>query len=242
MDFTFSDYFFHIQLLKDNNYAIVGYGEEFNSKMAILRHDVDFSLRMAVEMSRMEESAGIKSTYFILPRSRFYNILSIESQRQIREILLCGHSVGLHFDETCYEMNGDFEILSNAVSKEKALLEQITDEPICSISMHRPSQFTLNGDFKFDGLINTYSQKYFKEWKYVSDSRMHWREDLGQIINCGDYDKLHILTHPFWYAPAQETTRDKLMRFINGSRQERYDQISDNFRDLDDFIRKDELR
>ena len=121
------------------------------------------------------------------------------------------------------------------------MLEQAIETPIRTVSMHRPSKAVLNANMEFDGLVNSYSQKYFREWKYVSDSRMNWREDLSAIIESGEYDRLHILTHPFWYAEKCESTRNKLLRFIRSANITRYDMLNDNFRELSEFVRKNEI-
>ena len=107
--------------------------------------------------------------------------------------------------------------------------------------MHRPSKFVLEGDIQFDGIINSYSQEYFKEWKYVSDARMNWREDLDKIVESGQHEKIQIVTHAFWYGDQLESTKDKLMRFISEAKEERYCSVYNNFRNLDDFIRREEI-
>lgn len=242
MEFTFDDYAAHIALLKDRGYAIVGYGEPEHGKQAILRHDVDFSLTAVAAFADIEaEKMDVRSTYFVLVRSDFYNCFSADNMERIRHIRACGHEIGLHFDETNYEIGNSRDKLCDAVMWEKGLLEQALGGQVKTVSMHRPSPFTLQGDFEFDGLINSYSQHYFHGWKYVSDSRMHWREDLKALIESGEHERLHILTHPFWYARRPETTGEKLLRFISDSKAERYDLMNANFRDLSEFVKKEEI-
>lgn len=242
MDFTFKSYFEHIALLKSKDYAIVSYGEKDIGKCAILRHDVDFDLKKAAEFAKLEsEHTGVSSTYFVLLKSDFYNLFSVQSKQLLREIQLYGHKIGLHFDETNYAFGNDRDKLNRAVLWEKSLLEQLIECSVTAVSMHRPSQFTMEGNFQFDGCINSYSQEYFKKWKYLSDSRMHWREDLRLAIESGEHNRLHILTHPFWYADAKETARDKLWRFIECAKLERYDNMSANFRNLEEFVRREEV-
>ena len=48
-------------------------------------------------------------------------------------------------------------------------------------------------------MINSYGQTFFHDFKYLSDSRRRWREPVEEIIRSGTYDRLHILTHAFWY-------------------------------------------
>lgn len=242
VEFTYDSYFQHIKHLLDKGYNIVYYGDKTPGKKVILRHDVDFSLRKSAELAKREAESGlnIASVYYVLLRTNFYNVFSHESEKYIRQILDCGHEIGLHFDETFYSFNSKEEF-KEAVHKEVALLEQVTGKPITSVSMHRPSKFVLEGDIQFDGIINSYSQEYFKEWKYVSDARMNWREDLDEIVESGKHEKIQIVTHAFWYADQLEDTKDKLMSFISEAKEERYCSVYNNFRNLDEFIRREEI-
>lgn len=243
VDFTYDGYFDNLKLLRKNGYSIALYADAKPQKCAILRHDVDFSLKSAVEFAEREAASGddIKSTYFVLLRTDFYNPFSAESQRQIRRIQELGHEIGLHFDEMSYGFEGDLDRIRSAVISEKSILEQITGRSVHTVSMHRPSRLVLNADLKFDGMINSYSQEYFKQWKYVSDSRMNWREDLSVVIKSGNYDRLHILTHAFWYSDKLETTREKLFQFVTAANIERYTVLDNNFRDLPEFLRREEI-
>lgn len=121
--------------------------------------------------------------------------------------------------------------------KERGRLEEILEIPVRIVSMHRPSKETLEADWKFPHMINSYEVEFFKDFKYVSDSRMHWREDVEAIVQSQEYDKLHILIHAFWYAKELETTKEKLESYIHAAEVERYDNLNKNFRDLKEFIR-----
>ena len=48
--------------------------------------------------------------------------------------------------------------------------------------------------------------------------------------------KLHILTHPFWYADSNGNIRERLEEFIRHAQNERYHSIKDNLRDLEEII------
>ena len=53
----------------------------------ILRHDVDFSVEMAVQMATLEKDLGVKSTYFFLLASDSYNILSDSNIKSIKDVV-----------------------------------------------------------------------------------------------------------------------------------------------------------
>ena len=70
---------------------------------------------------------------------------------------------------------------------------------------------------------------------------MHWRENVIEIIKNEQYDKLHILTHPFWYSDKVEETKDKLKYFVNEAKNDRYVLLNNNFRDLSEYIKREDI-
>ena len=107
--------------------------------------------------------------------------------------------------------------------------------------MHRPSKTTLEANIIIPGAVNTYSQVFFKEFKYISDSRHAWREDAEGIISSREYRMLHVLTHPFWYTEYIESCRNKLFNFIATGNKRLYDSMDNNFKNLGEFIRQGEI-
>lgn len=107
MDFTYRDYEGLLQSLKSSGYNITNYRDYKNyDRCAILRHDIDYDLRKALSIAEIEHKHGIKSTYFLLLTSDFYNLLSRDSAEVIRTLKDMGHDIGLHFDEMKYNSWG----------------------------------------------------------------------------------------------------------------------------------------
>lgn len=241
MKFTYSAYENLIKLLKNQGYVFTDYANEGNSSCeVILRHDVDYDLKKAVEFGEFEKSIGVSSTYFILLSGNFYNLFSASSEEMVNTIVNCGHKIGLHFDETCYSINGSQGFVEY-VQKELSIMESIFPFSIDAVSMHRPSKMTLESDYAFGKAVNSYSKHFFKDYKYVSDSRMYWREDILTAVKEKSYEKLHILTHPVWYAETEETTKEKLVKFISSANNQRYQNMDNNFRDLSEFVLPEEI-
>lgn len=119
----------------------------------------------------------------------------------------------------------EVEILSNALSLK-----------VDAVSMHRPSKFCLESDLKIPGIINSYGQEFFKGFKYLSDSRQRWREDVLGYICEEKYDKLHILTHAFWYYETEMSLKDTLTSYLDEARDDRYEMLNRNFARLDDAL------
>lgn len=64
--------------------------------MVALRHDIDHSLDLALEMGYWEKECGIRSTYFLLHSAEYWNDSRfIEKCLQIQDF---GHEVGLHLN------------------------------------------------------------------------------------------------------------------------------------------------
>ncbi|MBM7095678.1 hypothetical protein JSY36_07920 [Bacillus sp. H-16] len=236
MKFTYKAYSELIDLLKGKGYSFADYFDyKDKKKTVIFRHDVDFSLSKALQLAKLEKVKGIKSTYFILLSTDFYNVFSKESYKILKEIQELNHEIGLHFDEKRYDIK-NLEKLEHYIIKEKNSLELLLDNEVRTVSMHRPSKRILENDIQFKNILNTYSKTFFKEFKYMSDSRMNWREVVLNIIEEEKNDKLHILTHPFWYSEREETMKQKLYQFINIANKDRYSNLKLNFKDLNEVI------
>lgn len=242
-DFTYLSYRELIDSIIASEYQITNYHDNANFEApCILRHDVDFDLEKAYHLAVLEAKMNVKSTYFVLLRTNFYNIFSRKSVDMIREILSMGHEIGLHFDdvesvdETC-----DYDEYCNIVKKEADLLSESIGEIVRVVSFHRPSKGSIDANYKFERIENTYSKKYFMEYKYLSDSRMNWREDVNNLILSKQCKKLHICTHPFWYADEKESMKSKLYRFINSRKADSYNYLNDNFRNLQDVLKLEEI-
>lgn len=232
MQFTYNAYALLIKELYANGYEFVGYDEhDRHSKTVIMRHDVDMSVEKALEIARIEHELNVRSTYFVLISSDFYNTFSKKNEAYLNEINKLGHEIGLHFDEVKYRAS---QCLVADMEKEIELLERYLDRRVTTISMHRPSKNTLDADYiiKSGQVINSYGKKYFKDFKYVSDSRRNWQEDIFKIIKSDNYDKLHILTHPIWYGETEKNMKETLMQFVKNASLERYQTLNDNLKDL----------
>lgn len=242
MEFTYNAYRNLIVASLENGYEMCSYKNvQKLDKSIILRHDIDFSPSKAIDIARIENQLGVKSTYFVLLSTEFYNVFSKETSEILYKILDLGHDIGLHFDEQRYKTTS-IEQMKDYVYQESKILEKAIGRSINVISMHRPSKITLDNNIKFEGLINSYSHIFFKDMKYVSDSRMNWREDVMDIIESNKYNKIHILTHPFWYSDKSARINDKLLSFLNEAKMIRFMLMDRNFRDLSEYIGGEDIK
>lgn len=237
MDFTYLSYCNLIEQLKKNEYQFSDYTNwKTFHKVVILRHDIDISIEAAVKFSELEKEYGVKATYFVLLNTEFYNPASSKSKDMLKLIIENGGDIGLHFDEAYYNKN---EVLQK-IDKEANILSELLEYPIRSVSMHRPSTQTLEANYDLGERINSYSNEFFKKFKYVSDSRRNWREDINTIIKSSEYSKLHILTHAFWYNEKENTAKETLKNYLYSKKLEIYKSMNENVRDLDEFLNESE--
>lgn len=239
-DFTYEGYRNLIDLIKDRDYHIVDYQSvDHHEKTLIMRHDVDFSLSKALEMALLENQLGVKSTYFLLLSSNFYNVFSYQSLELIKEIMHLNHQIGLHFDEQKY-VNSDGLSLTDGIIQEASLISQVLGKEIKVFSMHRPSKETLEKNYQVNGLINTYSIDFFQKIKYLSDSRRNWRENIIDAITSNQHPKIQLLTHPISWTLEKQSTSEVLKDFIKSKTFETYQEMKQNFRNLEEFISEED--
>lgn len=241
--FTYDAYREMLRGLKSNFYEFSGYDDwGRREKPVILRHDIDFEPTKALRIGQIEHDEGATATYFFLMRTDFYNMLSPSCMRVIEELANMGHEIGLHFDEVAYGFEAD--IISQIEAELRvfnSVMKAFGGPSVTSVSMHRPSQSTLEADLKIPGFINSYSKLFFNEFKYISDSRHNWKTPVIPAIESGCYPRLHILTHPFWYNEVELTMEEDIQGFINQGKVDRVIALCDNLRNPEEVIEAEEL-
>lgn len=242
MKFTYESYRKLIDLLRLNGYFFVDY-ESYKKydKCVIMRHDIDTSPEKALRLAKLEAEEGISSTYFALLSSQFYNIAAKETKKILLQISDLGHKIGLHFDEMNYA-EFDRDKIESYINNEVWIMNQILPIEIKAVSMHRPSRQTLEADYDLNHVVNSYGKIFFKDFKYVSDSRRRWREDVEDIVKSCKYKRLHILTHAFWYNEVEIDLKTTLSEFIFSGNIARYEIFERNFTDLNSVISKEVMQ
>ena len=203
--FSFEDYKEIIRIIqatgRHTNYA----GALGKDKFVIMRHDVEYSVERAYELSRVEQSMDFVSTYFFQWTNNSYNVLSRRNLDMIKDMHERGQHIGLHF-----ALNGvtDMTEVRKRIQKEADILSEMFGFAIKEFSIHRPSKDVLRENIKLDGLLNAYQDDFFTfaeqvteetpvNVKYMSDANHIWRYGYPDEKNITGYDKVQILTHPF---------------------------------------------
>ena len=200
--------------LKDQKRIFLKFSDTWDEKKdaVLVRHDVDVSLQMALQMAQIEAKHGYPSTFFIMIDNELYNPYAVENKRIIHQIAECGHEIGLHFVPE-FDSSG---LLINQLKKDAVLLSEMTDLPIRSFSIHRPSPHVLNTEFLVKGFANAYESRYFSSDKYISDSNNNFRcgDPLG-FINAFRGKMLQLCIHPIWWSEEERTPQEKIVTIID---------------------------
>ena len=180
--------------------------EQFGQPVMILRHDVDVSLDLALKMAEVENNLGVRSTYFILLYNEFYNPLSPNERKRVRDLTDMGHEIGLHWDSSLYP--SDEASLDASFRRDLDILGDVAGHEILSASQHVPID---NPYLDVTKLIKyeAYSKPVTDRYTYVSDSSMTWRQNTPLDLVNQKVD-VQFLAHPVWWASPGETLEDKL--------------------------------
>lgn len=195
--FSYNSYKNILNLLKLNG-KIYRFNDEIACNGILLRHDIDFDINKAFILSQIENDMEVKSTYFVLTSSDYYNPASKQNRSLLQKMNNLGFEIGLHFDCSVYgEINLDQ--MTKKVQIEKSILEDIIGNQVPSISLHAPS---VNNQFPvFEGYNNAYSDKFFNPERYISDSCMNFREkNIYEFINKAKTNLIQVLLHPIHFS------------------------------------------
>tara|TARA_A100001015_G_C15001130_1_gene718546 strand:- start:1373 stop:2092 length:720 start_codon:yes stop_codon:yes gene_type:complete len=221
-NFDLSYYGKIIDEFKSKNYSFIFFNKKIKKKNILLRHDVDFSLEDALIIAKFEYKKKIRSNYFFLLSSPFYNILNYKDNLIVKKIKKLGHYVGVHFDPSIYKINK-----SKALHKEMKIFNDTINVQSKVFSLHRPGKLI---KYKFGiNLINTYDNKYFKKIKYISDSGGSFKYSYPlDWLKLNKDEPIQLLLHPIWWS-STGTTRFKVKKMLANKKEKIKVNILANF-------------
>ena len=167
-----------------------------DEKQIILSHDVDMDPSLVSKMSIAEDLCGVKSTYFFRVRSRKYNFFSYENICLLHDLVNRGHDVGIHYEPSFPA--APLTSIDLDIEKIFIFAKENTGLQIRFFNVHEPARSGLDMSGVFPEKNRCYNSNFFKNFKYLSDSSAHWREGCFSE-HIGKWDKLLVLTHPFWW-------------------------------------------
>ena len=185
-------------------------------KRIFLRHDIDISLEKALDIANLDKKHDVGSSFFIRPDSIYYNIFNSAPRTFINEIIAMGHQIGIHFDDksVLFDNASEEEMIREIKRQIDIMKSYFNVQPI--VSFHRPSAFWFGKSLEYCGLINTYDN-FFKETKYLSDSRGRWKEGcICKFLREQDSETdLQLLIHPVWWNKISVDSATVLSRVLN---------------------------
>jgi hypothetical protein len=181
-----------------------------------LRHDVDVSLKPALEMACLEAEMGVRATYMVLTHAEVYDIGSRKEAQLLHELRRHGHEVGLHFDIGAEGLRPDDspQQIEHALRASRDRLAELLGEPVPAFSFHRPAPQFLRGSLLIAEMVSGYAAELMED--YISDSRAHWRagDPLPHILAGPSSGVFQVLIHPIWWGKAHESGADRLRSFL----------------------------
>lgn len=167
---------------------------------ALLRHDVEFSVRRAVIVAHWDYEKSVSSTFFFQVRAGTYNLAAPGISGFLQEIRELGHEVGLH-TYIPEAMPHTLEALELELNLQRQLFEGMTGLRLRVFSFHRPPDWVLQirKDF-IGGLLNVYGPTFFEHTfsplavKYFADSRHAF--NYGHPLDKHSFTKVQLLLHP----------------------------------------------
>ena len=214
---------------------LIDYGMQHGNHF-FLRHDVDISLKKALEMAEIEATRQFHSVYYILLSSPYYNALSPENLERIRMIKDLGMEIGLHYDANVKE-GMTAEDYKDEICVQLGLLEHhIGDMEGHSVTFHKPVMGK-DADIELVNLLNqqeVYVPNFDEKFKYISDSGHNWRED--PIVALNESKMIHLNTHPEWYNDEEKSMKECIYSLKLDKESDRL--MRKEVRDINEYLRR----
>jgi len=239
INFTYESYEKLLQYIRALGYSI-GPLRNFpeNGPYVFLRHDIDISVKKALDMAVLERKLGVTSSFFVLLTSPYYNALAWENIQAVKEIAEMGHEVGLHYDCAGFEIL-NFNEQHSRIAALAECLGSLLGRKIDSISQHRPASSQIR--LELPGYIDAYNATFRRGIAYLSDSRMIFSQnDVYGFFHKNARSQLVI--HPIWWHPDRKT-REEVFSYIRQQLIGQMDEtISTYQRLIQEFLKRQDQR
>jgi hypothetical protein len=224
IDFSHAAYCELLGYIKGLGHRIVPFRDiPHSGRYVILRHDIDFSVTKAEEMAALDHQAGVQSTFFVLLTTPYYNPLDEENLQTLRRIIGMGHEIGLHYDCSGFDAL-TFDEQYRRIQTLAACLESHLDIQVKVIAQHKPAAAAMHP--QFPGYMDPYSDAFFKDIAYISDSRMVFRvKDVYAFFR--ENLRCQAALHPIWWH-AHPKTREQIFAEIKTQLAQQFSRMIDH--------------
>ncbi len=188
-----------LQLALDEGYQFINFFDErpAEGKFIYLRHDVDWSLKLARQVAEVNHSLGIRATFFILLRGHNYNFFDHRVLEDVGAIHALGHYIGFHYalppvipvDHEAFIalIKRDFDVFASGFPQ---------TSPIFAWHNTTPQVIEWGLAHEVPGLLNVYNQSLFKDIAYYSDSLARYTIPEFEAIIRHGHPAIQLLFHP----------------------------------------------
>ena len=178
MDFTLKIYRQLLQSLLKKGYTFLTFNDflinqKKNTKIVILRHDVDLLPQNSLEFAKIQHSLGIRGSYY------FRSVPESWNEEIIIEIDSLGHEIGYHY-ETMDTSNGNIDLALLQFKQCLKLLRSLVEvKTICMhgspLSKYDNRELWKKFNYKnFDILGEPYYDINFDNTYYLTDTGRRW--------------------------------------------------------------------
>jgi hypothetical protein len=197
-----------IEAARAGGYRFAGFDRPPEEGDLVIRHDVDLSLGAAVRMAEVEAEVGAWSTWFLMTRSVFYNLLSEEGERAIHRLRELGGRVAHHAVWPHVDLDGRFDAV---------------------VAWHNPDRAYMSDPV--EGAANAMGPPWYEPTRFRADSNQNWRfrdrpghcphDELAR----SELDWLHVNVHPEIWVYEGDTMRQTMESFLAIEREARLRQL-----------------
>lgn len=204
----------------------------------LMRHDIEFSIERAYNLSLVESENGFYSTYFVQITNNFYNAFSLKNMILLKQMIDNGHHIGLH-----YHLNGqtDFLEVRDGVRDQIRILSEMLGTKIDRFSIHRPIKEVYYHKIQIPGIYNAYAPEFFSyadeitdytklDVKYIADSKHHWNYGIPLGKDLTENKKIQILIHPFSWTEEGYDNFNNFKSLLNKKDDELITTLNDEFK------------
>jgi hypothetical protein len=183
-------------------------------RFVLWRHDIDLELEAAVALAELEAEEGVRSTFFLMARSAFYNLFSPAGEEAARRIAGLGHALGVHVDlGATRDAHLDDEQIRERVAREQSLVEAALPGLFDRwVSFHNPPADVVGRDVP--GVQSAYGPAFLRDVRYASDSlRRFAGGPFEEVLEAG-HERLCLLLHPVLWAYDGSTMPEAVAAYL----------------------------
>ncbi len=175
-DFTFDIFTLLLRKLKSAGYSfqtVKDYIYQPEKRVVLLRHDIDIWAGFSRTFSRLEQSLGVRGTYY------YRTIKYCFDPSVMRQVALAGHEIGYHYEDLT-SAGGDIDLALASFNINLKKFRQIY--PVETVCMHgRSGSPHDNRDIwkhanleDYDLIAEPYISLDFNRVLYLSDTSQSW--------------------------------------------------------------------